>query len=90
MFSFSYKFIFTQILKCISQLELAQLFGVNVNKAKLSVANHHHQHHHHHPNTLVNNPTASFSLPFDNLFHNEKSMCENSVLNYFHLFNERP
>ncbi|CAF3751735.1 unnamed protein product [Rotaria sp. Silwood1] len=59
------------ILKCISQLELAQLFGVNANKARLPVSNHHH-HHHHQVNIPTNSTSTTFSLPFDNLFHTEK------------------
>ncbi|CAF0873235.1 unnamed protein product [Didymodactylos carnosus] len=58
-----------EILKCISQLELAQLFGVNANKSRMSVTNHHH---HQYPSQLSNTATT-FSLPFDNLFSNDKS-----------------
>jgi brefeldin A-inhibited guanine nucleotide-exchange protein len=59
------------ILKCISQLELAQLFGINANKSRVAVPNHHH-HHHHHQNTAINSISTTFSLPFDNLFNTEK------------------
>ncbi|CAF4312114.1 unnamed protein product, partial [Rotaria sp. Silwood2] len=58
------------ILKCISQLELAQLFGINANKARLNVANHHH--HHQYQNLTSNSSAYTFSLPFDNLFYSEK------------------
>ncbi|UJR27887.1 hypothetical protein I4U23_009152 [Adineta vaga] len=56
------------ILKCISQLELAQLFGINGNKARLSVSNHHSPY----PNLPLNNASNTFSLPFDNLFYSDK------------------
>ncbi|CAF1154793.1 unnamed protein product [Rotaria sordida] len=55
------------ILKCVSQLELAQLFGINVNKARLNVSNHHQ-----YPNLTSNSSSYTFSLPFDNLFYSEK------------------
>ncbi|CAF4312534.1 unnamed protein product [Rotaria socialis] len=54
------------ILKCISQLELAQLFGINASKGKLNVSNHHS-----YPNLQANN-SYTFSSPFDNLFYSEK------------------
>ncbi|CAF1498387.1 unnamed protein product [Adineta ricciae] len=59
------------ILKCISQLELAQLFGVSDTKTKLSVSNNFHHSHvsaHHGPTT--------FALQFDNLFNTEKSQLK--------------
>ncbi|CAF4389739.1 unnamed protein product, partial [Adineta steineri] len=62
------------ILKCISQLELAQLFGINDNKARLSGRNshpHHHDNHNHSP-LPTHNISTTFSLPFDNLFNTEK------------------
>ena len=55
-------------MKCISQLELAQLFGVHGNKTKSPISNHHH------PNIPANNLPSTFSLPFDNLFNTEKGM----------------
>ncbi|CAF1001245.1 unnamed protein product, partial [Didymodactylos carnosus] len=56
-----------EILKCISQLELAQLFGVNAQKSRMPVTNHHH-----YPSQLSNS-TATFNLPFDNLFYSDKN-----------------
>ncbi|CAF1374888.1 unnamed protein product [Adineta ricciae] len=58
------------ILKCISQLELAQLFGINANRARLSVPNHNHHHAYH--NLPLNSTSNTFSLPFDNLFNPDK------------------
>ncbi|CAF3269094.1 unnamed protein product [Rotaria socialis] len=55
------------VLKCISQLELAQLFGVNVNKGKMSVSNHHQLG----IPTHIGSP-STFSLPFDNIFNTDK------------------
>ncbi|CAF1187165.1 unnamed protein product [Adineta steineri] len=60
------------ILKCISQLELAQLFGINDNKARLSGKNSHH-HYDNHSHLPTHNTSTTFSLPFDNLFNTEKS-----------------
>ncbi|CAF3428875.1 unnamed protein product [Rotaria sp. Silwood1] len=54
------------ILKCISQLELAQLFGINANKARLNITNHQYQ------KLTSNSSSHTFSLPFDNLFYSEK------------------
>ncbi|CAF4740200.1 unnamed protein product, partial [Rotaria sp. Silwood1] len=54
------------ILKCISQLELAQLFGINANKARLNITNHQYQ------NLTSTSSSHTFSLPFDNLFYSEK------------------
>ncbi len=57
--------MFVKILKCISQLELAQLFGINANKSRINVTNHYH-------NLPSNNSLNTFSLPFDNIFYSEK------------------
>lgn len=59
-------------MKCISQLELAQLFGVNANKGKLNLANSQPFY----PNSLANNASNTFSLPFDNLFYSDKGTIE--------------
>ncbi|CAF1321481.1 unnamed protein product [Adineta steineri] len=56
------------ILKCISQLELAQLFGINANKSRLTVSNNHLPY----QNISSNNTSNTFSLPFDNLFYSDK------------------
>ncbi|CAF4391897.1 unnamed protein product, partial [Adineta steineri] len=56
------------ILKCISQLELAQLFGINANKSRLTVSNNHLPY----QNISSNNTSNTFSLPFDNLFCSDK------------------
>ncbi len=59
--------MFVKILKCISQLELAQLFGINATKGRIN-------HHHHPSNASINSLSSTFSLPFDNLFNTEKGM----------------
>jgi len=51
---------------------LAQLFGINANKARLTVPSPHHHPHHHHPTASATSST--FSLPFDNLFNTEKGV----------------
>ena len=56
------------MLKCISQLELAQLFGVNTNKAKLFSLNHFQSH------LTIRGPSKTFSLPFENPFSTEKGL----------------
>lgn len=64
-----FSFRFGKILKCISLLELAQLFGLNVNKTRLTVSNNYPAN----ATTASNNPSATFSLPFDNIFNAERS-----------------
>lgn len=55
-------------MKCISQLELAQLFGVNASKAKLHVLNSQYQ------NLAALGSASGFGLPFDNIFSSEKGL----------------
>lgn len=59
-----------QILKCVSQLELAQLFGVNANKPRLAAVSSPYQ------SASNNNAPATFGSPFENLFYSDKGSIE--------------
>ena len=58
-----------QILKCISQLELAQLFGIHGNKKRVSMGS----------APAQNTQSSKFSLPFDHFFSTEKSKVPQTI-----------